>query len=568
LPSLFFFVFFLETACLLQLFTTTPTTITLAFSFFAAAPSSSSTYHRRHSKFSTACTPFKCRASLSSLSSSSSSQDDDDDDDADGIGETSSSNKNDEDDAMKILLQELRQRTQEINKEQQQTSRNWLQAKCVSRVGLICNDWVRRLDISASTWPLVAVGSASGNVFLGNLETSTILATSSSCLDESSLLRVTDDEATEKETTTLPGMDSIVRMLYGGYDGGGTMAIAYDGPRNLICESGRRGGVHIWRYHPDSARLISQGQIPLLQNTIVTALQIHHHPDSDDDKDDDEEDAMDDILDDHDYLWVATGDGRLLSFDLNNENISPLAMQTRATCEFDFLKSPILAFATCPQLHLAAVATASGAVHVVSTKLVDHHENNNNNNAAILASFTPPFDSSVRRSANSYPLCVTFVKTSPSGGDQSSSSSSTSWSVACGGNDGSIFVQQLNVVPNSPTGRVSLKESPLVSLLPRHLAPVKCLTAHPTMPGLLMSAGQDGTIRVWNVAASASSSSSSSPIQPSRQQQRPTDCLYQLMGYKVWLGSLWTDGRRLVTDGSDNTIIVHDFGAAAVQETK
>jgi WD40 repeat protein len=60
-----------------------------------------------------------------------------------------------------------------------------------------------------------------------------------------------------------------------------------------------------------------------------------------------------------------------------------------------------------------------------------------------------------------------------------------------------------------------------------------------------MSAGQDGTIRVWNV---------SSP------QKR--DCLYQLTGYKVWLGSLWTDGRRLVSDGSDNTIIVHDFGAS------
>ena len=32
-------------------------------------------------------------------------------------------------------------------------------------------------------------------------------------------------------------------------------------------------------------------------------------------------------------------------------------------------------------------------------------------------------------------------------------------------------------------------------------------------------------------------------------------------GYKVWLGSASTsgDGLRLVSDGSDNTIIVHDF---------
>ena len=30
-------------------------------------------------------------------------------------------------------------------------------------------------------------------------------------------------------------------------------------------------------------------------------------------------------------------------------------------------------------------------------------------------------------------------------------------------------------------------------------------------------------------------------------------------GYKVWLGSLCTDGIRLVSDGADNTIVVHNF---------
>jgi hypothetical protein len=25
------------------------------------------------------------------------------------------------------------------------------------------------------------------------------------------------------------------------------------------------------------------------------------------------------------------------------------------------------------------------------------------------------------------------------------------------------------------------------------------------------------------------------------------------------MGSLWTDGKRIISDGSDNTIIVHDF---------
>ena len=35
--------------------------------------------------------------------------------------------------------------------------------------------------------------------------------------------------------------------------------------------------------------------------------------------------------------------------------------------------------------------------------------------------------------------------------------------------------------------------------------------------------------------------------------------LYGLAGYKVWLGSVSTDGTRLVSDGQDNRVIVHDF---------
>lgn len=38
-------------------------------------------------------------------------------------------------------------------------------------------------------------------------------------------------------------------------------------------------------------------------------------------------------------------------------------------------------------------------------------------------------------------------------------------------------------------------------------------------------------------------------------------CLYGLAGYKVWLGSINTDadGSKLVSDGADNRLVVHDF---------
>ena len=35
--------------------------------------------------------------------------------------------------------------------------------------------------------------------------------------------------------------------------------------------------------------------------------------------------------------------------------------------------------------------------------------------------------------------------------------------------------------------------------------------------------------------------------------------LYALSGYKVWLGSVFANDRKLVSDGADNTVIVHSF---------
>ena len=39
--------------------------------------------------------------------------------------------------------------------------------------------------------------------------------------------------------------------------------------------------------------------------------------------------------------------------------------------------------------------------------------------------------------------------------------------------------------------------------------------------------------------------------------------LFGLGGYKVWLGSVWSDGRRIVSDGRDNAIVTHDFSGEA-----
>ena len=35
---------------------------------------------------------------------------------------------------------------------------------------------------------------------------------------------------------------------------------------------------------------------------------------------------------------------------------------------------------------------------------------------------------------------------------------------------------------------------------------------------------------------------------------------------QVWLGSVATDGKRIVSDGRDNAVVVHDFSDEAIAE--
>ena len=57
------------------------------------------------------------------------------------------------------------------------------------------------------------------------------------------------------------------------------------------------------------------------------------------------------------------------------------------------------------------------------------------------------------------------------------------------------------------------------------------------------SAARDSTIRVWDVRTD--------PDQPK--------ALYGFGGFKVWIGSLACDASTLISDGSDNAIIMHKF---------
>ena len=80
------------------------------------------------------------------------------------------------------------------------------------------------------------------------------------------------------------------------------------------------------------------------------------------------------------------------------------------------------------------------------------------------------------------------------------------------------------------------------SLVPQHNGPVVSMD---TRDSILCTGGQDGTLRLWDLA------------------QSPPSVLFGFGGFKVWLGSVSCDDARLCSDGSDNTIILHDFTKSA-----
>ena len=109
-----------------------------------------------------------------------------------------------------------------------------------------------------------------------------------------------------------------------------------------------------------------------------------------------------------------------------------------------------------------------------------------------------------------------------------------------------------------------------LKMLPAHSGAVLAMDS--PLPGILVTGAQDGSMRVWDCSPDADEEdvdggggldgSGEEPeanyddIQPNDSRPR---CLYSLSGYKVWLGSIFASPRKLVSDGNDNTIIVHSF---------
>jgi len=153
-------------------------------------------------------------------------------------------------------------------------------------------------------------------------------------------------------------------------------------------------------------------------------------------------------------------------------------------------------------------------------------------------------------------------------------------------------------IPPPPIAVSSISAESMQKFRPKHMGPIVSL-ASPS-PGLFVTASQDGTMRVWDCSNNDGNDTNDintrvekalevvveddeedddddgvevekdegkegdfrSRLRAARKRKKKNNnpkVLYALSGYKVWLGSIFANGSKLVSDGADNSIIVHSF---------
>lgn len=381
-------------------------------------------------------------------------------------------------------------------------------------------DWVRRVSIG--NYPFVACGSAYGSIYVANVESQQVLGVAQGVHCPSSA----EDDLLD---------DELARCLYGEYDGGGVLAVAMYGS-NLVASSGREGGVKLFKLvaRKDAIRSGLKLIGEVLPNILVTCLK----------------------FDAFGRLYMGGQDGYLRMVNVNNlssnEQFDLDAMQDVKLLSSS--SSSILSLDISEELDMVATAHVNGDICIHSLSL-----DNDCNDARLLGVWNPFRETNTRS--------VAFISSGEQqqndiGAQNNSINAATSWSIVAGGGNGELWLAQIEpsyiLVAESPfvnddedvgattvqqvtsTTMPVVKANSIQQIKPSHYGPVLSLATRPG--GVLVSAGHDGMLRVTQI--------------------HPTPkALYGLGGYKVWLGSICIDseGRRLISDGQDDVVVVHDF---------
>lgn len=296
------------------------------------------------------------------------------------------------------------------------------------------------------------------------------------------------------------GNEEALRYLYGPYDGGGTLAIAMSG--NVIASAGREGGVKVFHVTVTGGEDKNPAQKKIVPVGEIPSLKGSF--------------VTSLLFDSEQKLWVGSYDGALHMLDLDSGTA-----QKNATLR---VESGVLCVDVNTDIGLVVCGMKNGSVKMFSV------------DGAVLALWKP-FSSTHVRSIKIL------------GGPDDSS-----WCVVAGGGDGNLMARQLLVDSTGTVETVPFdNKRGTMEFSPPHGGTVVALAER--FGGLLVTGAQDGTIRVWDCWKKSSNSDDSNY---SSYLIKP-EVLYNFVGYKVWLGSICTDGNCLLSDGSDNSIIVHDF---------
>ena len=371
---------------------------------------------------------------------------------------------------------------------------------------LTLDDWVRRLDLGR--WPYAVLGSARGSVYVADLDSGRVIASADSVHSQ------------------IGGNPNGNAYLFGNYDGGGTLAVAMRG--DTVVSAGREGGAAIWRIDWEGGMLVGPVR-PRGVDGVVTSLEI----------------------DEEGRLWVAeyggTFEGAVYGFDLLDS--APLSEQT--PLEARFASGP-LCMDVSDDIGVVAVGTAGGTVELISVE-----------DGSIVGSWD------VCGSNVGPKTHIRAVEIFHAGLIDEDESKNDRWCVVCGGGDGTMQMRWLRIREGGHLDASDPFDDERQGVsLPRHSGMVVSLQGcRGPASGVLVSGAQDGTLRVWDFADDHKTDIVSKVDAGSVDGSGSGDInihpivLYQLAGYKVWLGSVCVDekGLRLVSDGADNSVVVHDF---------
>ena len=357
-------------------------------------------------------------------------------------------------------------------------------------------DWVRRVDIGQ--YPRVACGSAHGSIFIADVNAKEILAEARG---------VHFSQHSDDHVNCLD--EQLRQYIYGDYDGGGVLDVSMFGKR-LVASAGREGGVKIFRLLENNCELKYEGDIPAFVRKMPGTLPII---------------ATCMKFDLAGRLYVGSSDGLLRivtfskSFITSDAELDPNEIQvTVIPMMRERQQSPILALDISEDLGLVATAHSSGDACVHS--IIEQE------NGTIKTEVAGIWKAIVGSHARSVSF-VSWVRGSRHG-------------VVVGGGNGELWVSDLDT---EPTEKTSVVKDSAQKVEPDHQGPVISLVSRPG--GIIASVSHDGQLRLTHAWLG-----------------RKGSCpLYAIVGLKVWVGSVCIDeeGKRLVSDGFDDVVVVHDF---------